>query len=311
MKNYFEILGVKEDATDEEIKKQYRLLSKKYHPDVNPDGGEKFKEIAEAYDVLSDPKKKIDYLKQKDNPFVGGSFEEFFKNMYNQGGGAPPIRKVADKIIKLPVTVMESYKGGPKTINYQRNIACSDCGGSGGDTQLCTVCHGAGHSIQVLGSGFFQQRVRVACVHCQAKGQILINRCHSCSGVGTKNHFESITVSLPKGIDDGQFMKLEGRGDFIQGMYGNLVIQPIIEQNGEFQKMGSDLIYNLFLDLQTITEDFYIIHHPDGELKIPAPIIFDTSKPLRLKNKGFPNGDMYVKLNVRFDKSNQTEKVGN
>jgi DnaJ-class molecular chaperone len=106
-------------------------------------------------------------------------------------------------------------------------------------------------------------------------------------------------------------MKLEGRGDFIQGMYGNLVIQPIIEQNGEFQKMGLDLIYNLFLDLQTITEDFYIIHHPDGELKIPAPIIFDTSKPLRLKNKGFPNGDMYVKLNVRFDKSNQTEKVGN
>ena len=311
MKNYFEILGVKEDATDEEIKKQYRLLSKKYHPDVNPDGGEKFKEIAEAYDVLSDPKKKIDYLKQKDNPFASGSFEEFFKNMYNQGGGAPPIRKVADKIIKLPVTVMESYKGGPKTINYQRNIACSDCGGSGGDTQLCAVCHGAGHSIQVLGSGFFQQRVRVACVHCQAKGQILINRCHSCSGVGTKNHFESITVSLPKGIDDGQFMKLEGRGDFIQGMYGNLVIQPIIEQNGEFQKMGSDLIYNLFLDLQTITEDFYIIHHPDGELKIPAPIIFDTSKPLRLKNKGFPNGDMYVKLNVRFDKSNQTEKVGN
>ena len=108
MKNYFEILGVKEDATDEEIKKQYRLLSKKYHPDVNPDGGEKFKEIAEAYDVLSDPKKKIDYLKQKDNPFAGGPFEEFFKNMYNQGGGAPPIRKVADKIIKLPVKVLES-----------------------------------------------------------------------------------------------------------------------------------------------------------------------------------------------------------
>lgn len=307
MKNYFEILGVREDATDDEIKKQYRLLSKKYHPDVNPDGAEKFKEIAEAYDVLSDPQKKVNYIQQKENPFVGGPFEEFFKNMYNQGGPKPHVRKVADKIIKLSVTVIESFMGGPKTINFQRNIACSDCGGSGGETQICSVCYGAGHTVQVLGSGFFQQTVRVACPHCQAKGKILITRCHSCSGVGTKNHFESITVSLPKGIDDGQFMKLEGKGDFIQGMYGNLVIQPVIDQNGDYQKMGNDLIYNLYLDLKSIKEDFYIVPHPDGELKIPAPVIFDTTKPLRLKNKGFPNGDMYVKLNVKFDKSKQTD----
>jgi molecular chaperone DnaJ len=310
MKNYFEILGVSENATDEEIKKQYRLLSKKYHPDVNPDGADKFKEIAEAYDVLSDPQKKIQYQQQKDNPFSNGPFEEFFRNMYQQQGNAR-VRKVPDKIIKLPVTVLESFNGGAKTINYQRNIACTDCGGSGGETQVCGLCRGEGFTVQVLGSGFFKQSVKVACPACQAKGHILTKRCHSCSGVGTKNHFQSVNISLPKGVDDGQFFKMEGIGDFVQGMYGNLVVQVVMEQDGVFQKIGNDLIYNLFLDLKGLKEDFYIVPHPDGELKIPAPIVFDTTKPLRLKNKGFPQGDMYVKLHVRFDKSKQTDDVVN
>jgi molecular chaperone DnaJ len=303
MKNYFEILGVSENASEEEIKKQYRTLSKKYHPDINPDGAEKFKDIAEAYDVLSDPNKKIRYEQQKDNPFNGGQFEEFFRNMYNNGSEAPPKRKVADKLIKLPVTVLESFKGFSKQINYQRNVSCGDCSGSGGDTILCTQCNGSGFFVQVLGSGFFQQKLRVACPSCQAKGKIITKYCSSCSGVGTKSNFESVTVNIPRGIDDGQFMKLEGKGDFIQGMYGDLIIQTVMQEESGFQKMGSDLIYNMTLNLETIKEDFFQIPHPDGELKIASPQIVDTNKPLRLKNKGFPGGDMYVKLNVVYDKS--------
>jgi molecular chaperone DnaJ len=303
MKNYFEILGVSENASDEEIKKQYRLLSKKYHPDINPEGGEKFKEIAEAYDVLSDPDKKIRYQQQKNNPFEGGPFEEFFRNMYSNGPEFQQKRKVADKIIKLPVSVIESYKGLTKQINYQRNVACGECSGSGGDSIVCSQCQGAGYFFQVLGSGFFQQKLRVACPSCQAKGKIITKYCGSCSGVGTKSNFESITVNIPRGIDDGQFMKLEGKGDFIQGMYGDLVLQTTMQQDGEFQKMGNDLIFNLNLDLNTIRDEFFQIPHPDGELKIASPQIVDTSKPLRLKNKGFPGGDMYVKLNVVYDKS--------
>ena len=303
MKNYFEILGVSENASDEEIKKQYRSLSKKYHPDVNPEGAEKFKDIAEAYDVLSDPNKRIRYQQEKDNPFNGGPFEEFFKNMYNNGGEAPPKRKVADKLIKLPVTVLESFKGLTKQINFHRNVACDGCGGNGGDSVACTQCNGSGFFFQVLGSGFFQQKLRVACPSCQGKGKIITKYCGSCSGVGTKSNYESINVNIPRGIDDGQFMKLEGKGDFIQGMYGDLVIQTVMQNEDDFQKMGSDLIYNLTLDLDTIKEEFFQIPHPDGELKIASPQVVDTNKPLRLKNKGFPGGDMYVKMNVVYDKS--------
>jgi DnaJ-class molecular chaperone len=98
-------------------------------------------------------------------------------------------------------------------------------------------------------------------------------------------------------------MKLEGKGDFIQGMYGDLIIQTVMQEESGFQKMGSDLIYNMTLNLETIKEDFFQIPHPDGELKIASPQVVDTNKPLRLKNKGFPGGDMYVKLNVVYDKS--------
>jgi len=309
MKNYFEILGVGENASDEEIKKQYRVLSKKYHPDINPEGADRFKEIAEAYDVLSDPDKKIKYLQQKDNPFAGASFEDFLKTMFN-GGEAPRKRKVADKIIKLPVTVLESYRGDVKHLNYQRNLSCDTCSGTGGDSVLCGQCAGSGHILQVLGSGFFQQKLRVVCPACQGKGKHMTKYCHSCSGVGTKNNFETLSINLPKGIDDGQFMRLDSKGDFIQGMYGDLVVQIVMDQNGEFQKIGNDLIYNLFLDLKNLEDEFYHIPHPDGELKIQSPNDFDTTKPLRLKNKGFIGGDMYVKLNVRFQKSKKTDNVG-
>ena len=303
MNNYFELLGVSEDASDEDIKKQYRLLSKKYHPDINPEGAEKFKEIAEAYDVLSDPDKKIRYQQQKNNPFDGGPFEEFFKNMYSNGPEFHAKRKVADKIIKLPVTVLESFKGQTKQIDYQRNIACADCYGNGGDNMACIQCQGSGFFFQVLGSGFFQQKLKVTCPSCHGKGKIITKYCGTCSGVGTKSNFETITINIPKGIDDGQFMKLEGKGDFIQGMYGDLVIQTAMQQDGEFQKIGNDLVYNLTLNIETIQEEFFHIPHPDGILKIESPQVIDTNKPLRLKNKGFPNGDMFVKMNFIYDKS--------
>jgi len=304
MKDYFGILGVSENATEDEIKKAYRSLSKKYHPDVNPEGGEKFKEIAEAYDVLSDPQKKTNYITGKNNPFNGTDFEDFFKNMFGGGGRQQARRaKGPDKVIKVNISVLDSYKGVDKEFSYQRSTACGDCNGSGGEQRGCDVCKGAGVLIQVIGSGFFQQQVRSTCPSCQGKGYILTKYCNTCSGVGIKQVFETIKVSLPKGSDDGQFFKLESKGDFSQFGYGDLVLQIFVEPTDGFTKMNNDLIYDLFLDYNELLNEHFIIPHPDGELKITTPTMFDSTKPLRIKGKGFPGGDLYLKVNVRFDKS--------
>lgn len=305
MKNYFEILGVSENASDDEIKKAYRKMSKQYHPDVNPEGGEKFKEIAEAYDVLSNPDKKNNYLNSLNNPFAGSQFEEFFKDMF-QNGGRPTQRqrKVPDKILKVGINVLESYKGVTKQINFQRDIACDHCSGSGGDRVVCGGCNGSGTITQIFGSGFYQQQVVSGCPSCQGKGYILTRFCTNCSGVGTLKKFENISINLPKGVDDGQFFKMSQKGDFQQGMYGDLILQIQITDVAGFQKMGDDLVFNLTLDYETLTNEYYTIPHPDGELKVAAPKVFDSNIPLRLKGKGFNGGYMYVKLNVKFDRSN-------
>jgi molecular chaperone DnaJ len=154
-----------------------------------------------------------------------------------------------------------------------------------------------------MGSGFLQQVVRRGCGHCGATGTILTKYCNSCSGVGTKPKFETLKITIPKSVDDGQFLRISEKGDFSNGFYGDLIIQVVMDNTKEFQKMGNDLIYNLDFNYDELKNDVYHIPHPDGDIKIPAPNEFDTNKPLRLKGKGYPTGDMYVKLRVKFNKS--------
>jgi len=156
---------------------------------------------------------------------------------------------------------------------------------------------------QVMGSGFLQQVVRRACGHCNGQGSILTRYCNTCSGVGTRSQFETVKVSFPKNIDDGQFLRLAEKGDFYNGFYGDLILQVVMDNNGDFQKMGNDLIYNLKLDYNQLKDENYMIPHPDGEIKVPAPNEFDSNRPLRLKGKGYPTGDMYIKMRVKFDRS--------
>jgi molecular chaperone DnaJ len=310
MKDYYKILEVEEKASQEQIKKSYRSLSKKYHPDVNPEGGEKFKEIAEAYDTLGNEEKRAQYNQTKNNPFAGSgansSFEEMFNQMFNRGGGPQRQRRKSapDKILKVQITPVESYKGIDKNIQYMKNNHCGTCNGSGGEQQGCSTCNGAGFQIKTFGTGFMVQQVRQTCQSCGGKGYTLIHKCGTCRGQGTKPELKSVDFKLPKGIDGGQYLKLEGLGDYHNGEYGDLVIQiEMIEKDG-FEKINNDLIYNLFLDLEGVRADKITVPHPDGELSMSQPKIFDSSRPLRLKGKGYNGGDMYVKLNVRFERPN-------
>jgi len=307
MKDYYKILEIEENASEEEIKKSYRTLSKKYHPDLNPEGDEKFKEIAEAYEVLGDKTKRAQYDSSKNNPFAGGgNINDLFNQMF--GGGNNPFtqqrRKSApDKIIKVEITPLESYFASEKTIHYFRDHGCNICNGSGGDQQMCTTCNGQGFQIKQFGTGFLVQHIRTVCPSCAGRGYTLVHMCYSCNGRGTKSVASEVKINLPYGSDNGQFLKLQNMGDFRGGEYGDLVIQLEMVSKDGYEKINNDLIYNLFLGLDELQSEKYKIPHPDGELQITAPKTFDSSKPLRLRGKGYKGGDMYVKLYVKFERS--------
>jgi molecular chaperone DnaJ len=142
----------------------------------------------------------------------------------------------------------------------------------------------------------------MACPNCEGRGYNLINKCYKCSGKGTLGNANEIKINIPKGIDSGQFVRIRGMGDYRNGNYGDLLIQIELKSSEGFEKMGSDLVYNLYLNYEDLLKDKYSIPHPDGELIVPAPKNFDTSKPLRLRGKGYSSGDMFIKIHVKFDR---------
>lgn len=311
MNNYYEILGVSKDASQEDIKKAYRKLAIQYHPDKNPEGGDKFREIAEAYEHIGDEGKRKEYDNRLNNPFanMGGgiSHEDFINQMFGNRGGNPfgnqQRRKSApDKVVKVTINPIDSYRGTQKTIQYAKDNKCDSCNGSGGEQQICGGCNGNGFQIKSVGTGFMTQQFKTACTSCGGRGYTLVHRCYGCGGNGVKPSVNQVNIKMPVGVDSGQFLKFADLGDFRNGEYGDLIIQiEVVPQDG-FEKLNNDLVYNLYLNLEEIQKDKFTIPHPDGELNINSPNVVDTSKPLRLRGKGYSGGDMYVKLNVRFNR---------
>jgi molecular chaperone DnaJ len=314
MKNYYDILGVDKTASQEEIKKAYRKLSKQFHPDVNPEGAERFKEIAGAYDVLGDEQKKSKYDMGGTNLFGDGNmdFEEFLSKMgfngnpFGNGGGGFRRKPTApDKIITIDINPLESYLGSPKTINYRREAACNSCSGSGGDREVCHTCKGAGQITQQMGSGMFQQIITSKCPSCQGRGSIIIKACYDCHGRGTKPEMKSMTINLHHGIDDGEFYRVEQSGDFNNGTYGNLLIKANMVKDPLWEKLNDDLIYLNYVDLEGLKSDSVEVPHPDGKIAVRYPETFDTSVPMRVRGKGYKRervGDMFIKNIVKFKK---------
>jgi molecular chaperone DnaJ len=227
-----------------------------------------------------------------------------FRDMFGGGGGGRPRRpSVPDKVVVANITPIQSFKGEDLTINYFRNRGCESCAGSGGNREVCSGCGGYGYHSIVSGSGFFRQEVRQVCKTCNGEGFKLINKCHNCAGSGKKPTAETIRIKLPVGIDDGQFLKLGDLGDYHDGIYGNLVLQIKMMNIDGYEKIGNDLILNYYMDIDELKNDSIVIKHPSSDLKMDIPIDFDSSKPLRLKGKGYNGGDMYVRLHVMFDRS--------
>lgn len=301
--NFYQILGVTETATQDEIKKAYRKLAVQHHPDK---GGseEKFKEISVAYDTLSDESKRAEYDNRRNNPFGSmgdgfGQFNDFFNNIfYNQRK-----RSVPEKIVDLNLGVLESYNSVDKTITYIRKHGCGTCNGTGGEKKLCIKCGGEGTISVKHGTGLFIQVSRHTCDACGGNGSTMIRRCMSCNGQATIPATESISIKFPHGVDTGQSFRVNGKGDFSNGSYGNLVIRVNLVSENNFEKNGNDLIYNQFLGLDDLNKATVEIPHPAGNISVSLPEEFDTSRPLRIKNKGFNVngvGDLYIKQHVKF-----------
>ena len=305
MDNFYNTIGVNETATQDEIKKAYRKLAIEHHPDKGGDEN-KFKKISEAYDTLGDEIKRSQYDNQRQNPFnnMGGGgfnpFEDLFKGAFH----TQRRRTVPDKVIEVQISALESFIAGDKVISYSRQHMCNDCVGQGGDRDTCNVCNGDGFIVQKIGGSMFSQVVRQTCNKCKGNGFSYKKTCGTCHGQTTRSETESIKIKLPHGIDDGQFLRLQGKGDYKDGMYGNLVIRVKVMSENNFEKLGDDLIYNAYFDLDGLRSDNLEIPHPQGNISIKLPTQFDTSKPLRVKSKGYYNvGDMFVKLFVRFNRN--------
>jgi len=310
MKNYYEILGVAENASQDEIKKSYRKLSKQYHPDVNPEGEEKFKDIAEAYDILGDENKRQQYNQRKNNPFAGrgGNFDaqSIFEEMVN--GGRRQNAKSPDKVISISMTPIDSYFGIEKEISYDYLKVCKPCDGNGGNRSVCSTCGGQGYVMQRMGTGMFQQIFNVTCNSCGGQGSVITKKCDTCNGNGMVKEKEKIVISIPKNVDNGDFLRIATKGDYgkTTGVRGDLIIKVDLIKHDNFEKIGRDLIYSLKLNvIDVLTEKQIRLPHPDGDLIISMPKNLNSDKPLRLVKKGYRDGvgsgDFYVKITITND----------
>jgi molecular chaperone DnaJ len=304
MKDFYKILGVSENATQDEIKKAYRKLVVQHHPDKGGDEN-KFKEISEAYDTIGNDEKRKQYDNAKQNPFsqFGQGFSYPF-DIFNRGGYKERRKSAPEKIITINVGALESFLGSEKTISYYRKNKCNTCDGKGGDRHICGNCKGDGFNTIKMGTGIFSQVFRQSCGSCKGKGYTLTNVCGTCKGETTINMTETLKVKVPSNVDNGQFLRIVDKGDFHNNEYGNLVLQINIVPENNFEKEGNNLIYHAIFNKETLMNDKYKIPHPSGELIITLPNTFDTSKPLRIKSKGYNNvGDLYVNLIVRFNRN--------
>lgn len=305
MEDFYQILGVEENADTATIKRKYRELSKIYHPDRNPQGEDMFKKISNAYDVLSDDNKRREYDFKRKNPFAGqggpGGFDPFMEFFRNQTRSQAPPRP--QQQMNISVGVIDAYLGNEIEMNYVRNVMCGVCQGGGGDKKPCSTCGASGFIVREIGSAFFRQRVQQPCPVCQGMGSEIINPCHDCGGTAVKREMSGFKIKLPKQVNEGQKIRMNDAGDYNPQlkMYNELIGNITISQQDNFKLDGKNLVYTKELNLTDLKNDPHlIIPHPDGELRIKIPNQGSTKTPLRVRGKGYnPNvSDLFVKLEL-------------
>jgi molecular chaperone DnaJ len=344
-RDYYEILGLQKGASDDEIKKAFRKLAIKYHPDKNQGDEEaekKFKEINEAYQILSDPQKKANYDQYGTADFngaggFGGGFDGFdfggmggFGDIFDTifGGGSSSRRRNgpihgSDIEYNLNLTFEEAIFGVEKEVSITRNESCEDCHGSGAEAgtspKTCPKCNGSGQ-IRVQRQTQLGSFVSTTtCDRCGGKGKIIEKPCHKCHGKGTERKNRKITVKIPAGVDTGNIMPLRGQGEHGQngGSPGDLYIKIRVADSKVFKRKGNDIYIDVHISMPKAALGTEIkVATVDGDVKYSIPAGTQSETLFRLKGKGVPRvnssgrGDQYVKVIVDTPKNlNEKQKA--
>lgn len=326
-RDYYEVLGIDRNASENDIKKAYRQLSKKYHPDVKPNdkvAEELFKEGAEAYSVLSNKEKKSHYDQfghQQQRPSGGGNgmyydMDEILRQFSNQNRR---VKRGQDLRLNIKLTLEEMFNGVNKTIKYKKFIICEPCKGKGGHkVSKCTTCGGSGRLIKQQQFGPHIIREEVTCHVCSGKGEKIEEICTTCGGHGLKNIEVSSEINIPAGVSDGMTQIHDGGGHEIQdGIDGNLIIKITEKNHDIFIRNGNDLKTTLNLTYtQLVLGDKVDIPTIDGgKIRATIPPYSKVGDNLRVTSKGMnvmnsnTRGDMIIILGIEIPKSVTEEEV--
>ena len=321
MKNYYEILEVDKSASADEIKKAYRKLAVKYHPDKQTGNEEKFKEISEAYETLSDPQKRRSYDTTGSqggfNPFGGDPFSDFndmFNGMFHRNNSQPRqhINIRPDVSLRVELTIKELYTGTSKVLNYTTQDFCQECSGQGGSLTKCSTCNGTGQ--HVLRQGFFT--IQSPCGSCQGRGSLVnqASTCNSCKGKGSKSNETKQTISFPPGmghLSQEVIYTLHGLGNtFLPNRKGNLNLHIKIKPQSTFTQEGLDLVTSCpisFSDLCLGTTTQIVLPDESSTLVQVEPLSslenFIVIKGKGIKGVNTPQvGDLKIRLNLQLPK---------
>lgn len=337
----YEVLGVSKSSSPDEIKSAYRKLARKYHPDLNKEPGaeEKFKEVQEAYDILSDPNKKAKYdqfgyaaFDPQAGGFNGGGFGDFdvdlgdiFSSFFGGGRARSQHRngptRGADTLNRIKISFMDAINGKKIELSPTIEETCPHCNGSGAeslsDIETCPDCHGQGVVDSVTQTLFGQMRQRRDCPRCNGVGKIIKNRCHVCNGRGYVSSKKTIEVNIPAGISSGQQIRIDGRGQrgLNGGPNGDLYLEIIVEDSKVFTREGNNIHINKVISyIEAILGANVDVETVYGPVSVDIPAGTQPGQILKLRGKGVKDmrssacGDEFVHIVVQIPTSVKKEE---